>query len=110
MPISLADFENDRGTCEIVYRGLKLDRVVYNPSVITGPMTAEVTKITEAQGEAAGLAYGLSRLVLEWDLLDGGAMYPLTPEALGKLPTPFLWAVFGGIKTHMAPAKDERKN
>lgn len=110
MPISLADFENDRGTCSVSYRGMTLDRVVYNPSRLNDELTRRVAEVTTATSEAAGLALALSELILAWDLLDDGAPYPLTPEHLIELPTAFLWAVFAAIQADVRPAEDERKN
>lgn len=110
MPISLADFEQDRGQCAITYRGMTLDRVVYNPSRLDGPLTESVAAESAARGDAAGLALALSELIVEWDLLDDGTMYPLEPARLEQLPTAFLWAVFAGIQADVRPAGDERKN
>jgi hypothetical protein len=110
MPISLSDFENDRGTCRVTYRGMALDRVVYNPSRLDGPLTQEVAAVSQQHGDVAGLALALSELVVEWDLLDDGAMYPLEAARLEQLPTAFLWAVFAAIQADVRPAEDERKN
>lgn len=54
-------------------------------------------KFEDAANMSDALATVMASMIIEWDLMDDGDMYPLTFNTLAVLPLDFLFAVFDAI-------------
>lgn len=54
-------------------------------------------KFEDAANMSDALATVMASMIVEWDLIDDGEMYPLTFNALAVLPLDFLFAVFDAM-------------
>lgn len=54
-------------------------------------------KFEDAANMSDALATVMASMIVEWDLMDDGDMYPLTFNTLAVLPLDFLFAVFDAI-------------
>lgn len=101
MPISLAELKSNTRTVVIPYFDDAV-RVTYLPSELTPTVESQI-RVSAVEDDNSVMLDVLSRLIVEWDVMDGDEPLPHTPEVLTHLPTPFLSAIFQGIREDMAP-------
>ncbi len=104
MPIRLADLESNLRTINVAY--FQFNAVVtYRPALMTPEGDSQYAKAAE-EGEDLNflLIDRLCKVMVTWDLVDeDGEMYPITPDALGKIDSGFLRAIIEAIGEDRAP-------
>lgn len=84
--------------------------ITYRPSSIT-PETHDATMdLLNDQRQPAAAAKSLAKTLVSWDLLDDkDKPYPITEEALRRLPVRILYKVFGAIQEDLSPNEQKSK-
>lgn len=81
----------------------------YRPSAITPELVDRMNGSSSAPGEA--IAQSVCDLVDSWDLTDDeGKPYPLTAEAVRKLPISFLASITKAVTEDITPNAQRRNN
>lgn len=77
--------------------------VVYRPGAVTPEaQDAFMDDVTE-QRLGRALALFLPKILIDWDLEGDEGVYPLDPESLMVLPTPFLNTIFTALVADAGP-------
>lgn len=109
MPISLVELEDNEATAPVEIGG-QTGYATYRPFLVTPDLEREARELETQIGTQSALAKILSRVLSDWDVERDGDTVPIEYEALCKLPTVLLSAVYAAILRHMRPGEDERKN
>lgn len=103
----LSEIFSTSKTVEVTIGDGKL-AVTYRPDAVTPELVDRMNNTGSAPGEA--IATSVVELVESWDLTDNdGQPYPLTVEAVRKLPVSFLSSVTNAITDDINPNARKRK-
>lgn len=80
--------------------------VKYNPSKYT-PELEDRMRVESAEGwQSMALVSFLHELLIDWDLMETSSKkYPLTKEAMAKLPLTFLSSIVDGLQEDVSPGE-----
>ncbi len=101
MSIQLSELNQEIRTIEIPF-GEKMLNVKYHVHGYTGEIEAEILSNGERM-PASTMARILSKILVEWDLMNGEEAYPTTEGTLAKLSLTFLTQVLTAIAQDMRP-------
>jgi hypothetical protein len=83
--------------------GTKLGEVTVNYRPASYTAEVEALLLNAGQHPLSTLCRILGNLLVEWDVMDGEKMYPISEEALMRLPAQFLLTIMQAITEDMRP-------
>ena len=105
MPITLQNLRDGTAQVAVEFEG-ETGTITYRPGVLT---PEEIDTMDEALkgGVSAneGLVELICKLVVDWEVMDGGEKYEITPDHVRKLPIAFLGAIVQSTMKAMAPGE-----
>lgn len=117
MPIRLSDLRKSSQPASFEWEG-EICNVKFRPGAVTAQMQISAAglatvgdspeRIVEYVGD---FVQAMADLIVEWDIVDEkGEPLPITPETIGSLSLPFLFAMFGAIMSAYNPNLKSVKN
>lgn len=100
--MDISKLRSTRRTVTVQY-GDESVTVTYSPSAITPKWEQEFVEAARDEWKSRAVIETLSRVVVDWDVTDGGEPYPPTVENLSALPLDFLGAVLQAIIADQLP-------
>ncbi len=108
MPIQIRDLSKDSKTITDYETEQGPVTFTYKPSVYSAEVEDKSREYTDDRRAATGVAYLLSLMLIDWDLLDGEEKFPPTLDNLKMLPTAFLGEILEAIGADIRPGEARR--
>lgn len=100
MPLTLEKLRIGRATVAVKYGDEDVVRVTYRSGLITPAWQAELRL-----SNGASVVSKVCEVVEAWDITENGDPYPLTPEAVERLPAPLLRKILLDVLYDASPGK-----
>lgn len=99
MPVSVQELADNQRTVPVPFDG-EVVNVTYKPGLVTRDFLSRTS-----MDDLDTIIAAINALVVSWDVLDKGDVYPPTIENLNKLGRRFLMVVLSGIVFDTKPGK-----